>query len=365
MPEDDLRDHQFLRELFDKAPLPYQSLDGQGRLLRVNAAWLDLLGYTEDEVLGRHVGEFLTPTSQLLLDDRFARFKNTGRVASADFELIRKDGSVVPVELNGTIATDASGGFLRTHCIFMDMSERLEAARLQRVMDQRLLHALKLESLEVMAGGIAHDFNNLLQTILGNADLALMGGPYGNELQTTLTAIDKAARQAAELCRQMLAYAGRGDYAMERLRLDELVLDLEALLRATISRKADLRFELSPDVPAVLADASQLRQVVVNLVTNAAEALREGRGTVTVSTTARRLGPDRAGLVFAAENVAPGDYVVLAVRDTGCGMSADQIDSIFDPFYSTKFTGRGLGLPMVRGVARAHGGAVAVRSEPG
>ncbi len=476
----DIRDYDFLRELFDKAPLPYQSLDADGCLLRVNRAWLELLGYTEDEVLGHSITEFLTPSSLQILDERFSRFKHTGHVSEAEFELIRKDGSVVPIELNGTIASDADGDFLRTHCIFMDVSDRRASRqRLQeseqryrslvelahegiwqldkdantlyvnpamaamlgygqdemvgrsffdflvegdrattaeylaqrhegiaqehdvhlvardgrrvevaigtrplhdregrylgaiagvidisgrRQLDRRLLHAQKLESLELMAGGIAHDFNNLLQTILGNADLALMTGPHESDLRVALESIVKASRQAAGLCRQMLAYAGHGEYAMEELRLDEVVRDLETLLRATITRKADLRLELAPEVPPVVADPSQLRQVAVNLVTNAAEALHDRPGTITVTVGLRSIDADDIPQLGTAEELKPGDYVVLAVQDTGCGIAHEAIPSIFDPFYSTKFTGRGLGLAVVRGVARAHGGAVVVES---
>ena len=483
MPDPTGREYDILRELFDKAPLPYQSLDAEGRVLRINAAWLELLGYAEDEVVGRHISEFLTTASQSLLVERFSRFKSTGRVSRAAFELIRKDGRVVPIELNGTIATDRDGGFQRTHCIFMDVSERQEAERRLseserryrtlvelahegvwqidqdavtvyvnpamaamlgyedremigrklfdfmdeqgvevakrnlvrrakgiaeghdfelltkdgrrihtamatrplhdedgrylgaiagvidmtewRQLEQKMLHTQKLESLEVMAGGIAHDFNNLLQTILGNADLALMGGPHPGDLQTALEAVEKAAHQAAGLCRQMLAYAGRGVYALEPLRLDELVLDLESLLKATISRKVDLRFELSPDLAPVMADPTQLRQVVVNLVTNAAEALHEGAGTVTVAVQPRRLEAGPPFPFLGADAPAPGDYAVLAVTDTGCGIAPEVIDSIFDPFFSTKFTGRGLGLAVVRGVARGHGGAMTVSSTQG
>ena len=483
MPEPIDREHDILRELFDKAPLPYQSLDAEGRVLRINAAWLELLGYAEAEVVGRHISEFLTTASQSLLSERFPRFKSSGRVSRAAFELIRKDGRVVPIELNGTIATDEDGNFQRTHCIFMDVSERQEAERRLREserryrtlvelahegvwqidqdavtvyvnpamaamlgyearemigrklydfmdahgievakhnlkrrakgiaeghdfellakdgrrihtamasrplldesgcyqgaiagvidmtewrqLEQKMLHAQKLDSLEVMAGGIAHDFNNLLQTILGNADLALMSGPYPGDLQTALEAVEKAAHQAAGLCRQMLAYAGRGVYALEPLRLDELVLDLESLLKATISRKVDLRFELSPDLAPVMADPTQLRQVVVNLVTNAAESLKDGTGTVTVSVRAGRQDAAPPYAFLGADAVAPGDYAVLAVTDTGCGIAPAMIDSIFDPFFSTKFTGRGLGLAVVRGVARGHGGAITVRSAPG
>ena len=477
------REYDILRELFDKAPLPYQSLDAEGHVLRINAAWLDLLGYTEDEVVGRHISEFLTPTSQSLLVERFSRFKSAGRVSRAAFELIRKDGRVVPIELNGTIATDEDGSFQRTHCIFMDVSERQEAERRLseserryrtlvelahegvwqidqdavtvyvnpamaamlgyeapemigrtlydfmdghgvevarhnltrrakgiaeghdfefvtkdgrriytamatrplhdeagryqgaiagvidmtewRQLEQKMLQAHKLESLEVMAGGIAHDFNNLLQTILGNADLALMGGPYPGDLQTALEAVEKAAHQAAGLCRQMLAYAGRGVYAMEPLRLDELVLDLESLLKATISRKVDLRFELSTDLAPVTADPTQLRQVVVNLVTNAAESLQDGSGTVTVSVRSSRLDAEPTSRFLGADRMEPGDYAVLAVADSGCGIAPAVIDSIFDPFFSTKFTGRGLGLAVVRGVARGHGGGMTLSSAPG
>ncbi|HPF69807.1 MAG TPA: PAS domain S-box protein [Candidatus Krumholzibacteria bacterium] len=476
-------DAAFLRELFDKAPLPYQSLDAQGRFLRVNAAFCALLGFAESEILGRDFADILAPDSRKALPERFEALKREGAMRRAMFWLVRKDGSLVPVELNGTVAVDAAGRFVRTHCIFTDISERLFAERrlraseqryrrlvelahegiwqidaeaatvfvnpamaamlerrpeemvghslfefmdaewaaqaraqlqerrsghseqfeftfrtrtgrelhaavaagpilddagnyqgalagvidmtAQHLLNQRVLRAQKLEGLEVMARGIAHDFNNLLQTILGNAELAQASDDLGAGTAHALAAIERASHEAADLCRQMLSYAGRGVYAMQSLRMDDLVTDIEGLLRATITRKAELRLEIASDLPPVAGDRAQLRQVIVNLVTNAAESLGGHAGRIVVSTDLCRLETGDAGRILGNPRAEGGDYVVLAVADTGSGIGPEALASVFDPFYSTKFTGRGLGLAVVRGVALAHGGGVTVESEPG
>jgi PAS domain S-box-containing protein len=232
-------------------------------------------------------------------------------------------------------------------------------------METRLQETQKLESLGVLAGGIAHDFNNLLTSILGNASLARLDLPPQSPAEQPLEQIERTSLRAADLCKQMLAYAGKGRFVVQPLEVSQLVQDTAHLLQVSISKKAVLKFDLAPGLPPVMADASQLRQIVMNLVINASEAIGDRSGIIALHTGLVRA--DRAYLadIQLAGNLPEGDYVFLEVSDTGCGMTPELKARIFEPFFTTKFTGRGLGLAAVLGIVRGHRGALKVYSEPG
>jgi signal transduction histidine kinase/CheY-like chemotaxis protein len=232
-------------------------------------------------------------------------------------------------------------------------------------LEVQMFQAQKLESLGVLAGGIAHDLNNMLTPVLGFAELASRSLPEDSPAAPMLGEVGRNALRAADLVQQILAYAGKGRFVIQSVDLSRLVREMGGLLGSAVSINTELGYDLAPALPPVEADATQLRQVVMNLVTNASEAVAESGGTVTV----------RTGLI-QAEHQAPrsslpkadlpgGSSVYLEVADSGRGMTADLIEKIFDPFFTTKFTGRGLGLAVVQGIARGHRGAVQVRSEPG
>jgi CheY-like chemotaxis protein len=217
----------------------------------------------------------------------------------------------------------------------------------------------------VLAGGIAHDFNNLLTGVLGNASLARMDLPEDSPVQPYLQQIEAAAARAADLCKQMLAYSGKGRFVVNRLDINALIEDTTRLLQVSISKRAVMKFNLSPGLPVVLGDATQLRQVVMNLVINASEAISDKSGFIGITTGLTRA--DRAYLsgAFFARDLPEGDYVSLEISDNGGGMSQEVLEKIFDPFFTTKFTGRGLGLAAVLGIVRGHNGALKVFSEEG
>jgi len=245
------------------------------------------------------------------------------------------------------------------------------AIRNARLLDQRrrseeqMRNAQKLESLGVLAGGIAHDFNNLLVGVLGNAGLALLELPEDSSARQPIRDIEISAQRAAELTRQMLAYAGRGRFRVEPVDLSLVVEEMSQLLRRVISRQTQLSLRLARQVPAVVADVTQLRQVVMNLITNASDALGDAAGTVTLETGS--VVADRAMLAstYLNEELPPGPYVYLQVSDTGSGMDSATSARIFEPFFTTKFTGRGLGLAAVLGIVRGHKGAISVQSTVG
>jgi CheY-like chemotaxis protein len=224
--------------------------------------------------------------------------------------------------------------------------------------------AQRLEGLGILAGGVAHDFNNLLTPILGEAGLLLEKVPPDSALRPHLQSIEKAARRAAALTNQMLAYAGRGPIQLERIDLSALVRELGELLTSAGGRRARLAYELRADLPAILGDAAQLGQVAMNLITNAAESLREAGGTIAIRTGTLRLGAAPVGHRLGA-TLGAGEHVYFEVEDDGCGMDEATLGRIFDPFFTTKFTGRGLGLAAALGIVRGHGGAIEIESRPG
>ena len=243
--------------------------------------------------------------------------------------------------------------------------ERSRAEEERRRLEARLRNTQKLESLGVLAGGIAHDFNNLLTAILGYVDLALTELDPKAPTAELLREAERGAQRAAELTNQMLAYSGKGRFVVEPVDVTSLIEDISLLLSITISKKTELRFDLDRRVPAVDADAAQLRQIVMNLIINAAEAIGDEPGTIRISTGSKWCHPeDLAGSAFG-ETLPAGEFVFIEVADDGCGMSEETRARIFDPFFTTKFTGRGLGLSAVLGIVRGHSGALKVTSEQG
>jgi signal transduction histidine kinase/ActR/RegA family two-component response regulator len=242
-------------------------------------------------------------------------------------------------------------------------ARRSEAER--RQLEQHMEQAQRIESLGVLAGGIAHDFNNLLTSILANVSILRADAPEGSRAADSLADVEAVARTAAGLCQQLLAYAGRAQLASELFDPGVLVGDILQLLRSSLSRKVQLELRLANGLPLVRGDPGQVRQVVMNLVINAAESMGEGHGTVTVTTSAVRAGRERLGQALLGEGLAEGDYVCLEVTDTGCGMDLAAQRRIFEPFFTTKFAGRGLGLSMVVGIVRQLGGAIELESAPG
>jgi signal transduction histidine kinase/CheY-like chemotaxis protein len=239
-------------------------------------------------------------------------------------------------------------------------SEAVERKQLQ----EQMLHAQKLESLGVLAGGIAHDFNNLLCGMLGSADLALFDLEPAHPARDSLEMVRDTAQRATELCRQMLAYSGKGRFEVEPLDVSRLIGDMAQLLRVSVAKKASLRLELQPDLPTVAADPTQLRQILLNLVVNASDSLGGGSGSITVATGATQCDRGYLRSAYLNEDLPEGRYVFIEVADTGCGMDEETRLRIFDPFFTTKFIGRGLGLAATLGIVRGHNGTVKVYSEP-
>lgn len=290
----------------------------------------------------------------------------TGRpVTDLTVQLERRDGRTYHLLENAAPLFDEKGAVRGCVGAFVDITRRVEEEERRRALEARLLETQRRESLGALAGGVAHDFNNLLVGVLGNAELARDALPQGSPAIPLLERIMRSAQAAANLTRQMLAYSGKGRFLVERLDLSSLVSDMIALLEASISKKAVLRCEFEPGLPAIEADRGQISQVVMNLLVNASEAIGDRPGTITLRTRRVDLTPEELRTLSAEPECRPGPFIVLEVKDDGCGIPADARDRIFEPFYSTKFAGRGLGLAAVQGIVRSHGGAVRVESAPG
>jgi len=243
----------------------------------------------------------------------------------------------------------------------LDQVDAIEAEEKQRDLERQMLHAQKMESLGLMAGGIAHDFNNLLVAILGNADLLQRSLPGRSKEVELVGEIESASQRAAELCQQMLAYSGHSKHTITRFDLTDLVAEMIQLLRITVSKDAVLHFEPGEQLPLIEGDPSQVRQVIMNLILNASESLPDGEGDIHIEIDAVPGGctPAKHGISVPKA----GLYLCLKIRDNGCGMSEEMLERIYDPFFSTKFKGRGLGLASVLGIVRGHHGGIQVSSE--
>jgi two-component system, cell cycle sensor histidine kinase and response regulator CckA len=251
--------------------------------------------------------------------------------------------------------------------VVRDLTEQKQAEATERENEEALQQSQKLESIGVLAGGIAHDFNNLLTGIMGNAGLARRAivAHKTEQAAALLKDVLAASERAADLTRQLLAYAGKGRFVIQSVDVCKLVSDVSTLIRASISKKITLVLDVPDDCPPVEADRTQLQQLVMNLVINGGEAIGDEPGTLTVRVrpdqfTERRERPRTEGFPIVA-----GEYVRIDVSDTGAGMDAETRTRIFEPFFTTKFLGRGLGLSAALGIVRGHRGAIGVRSEPG
>ena len=240
---------------------------------------------------------------------------------------------------------------------------RLQDERLS--LERQMLHTQKLESLGVMAGGIAHDFNNLLQAMLGNLELASMKLTPGSASQKLITNAISSGKRAAHLTNLMLTYAGKGLISKKQLNLNEMVRENVEMLKTAATPAVSTELYLSAELPYIMADEAHIQQVVMNLIINAAESIEKQPGTIMLTTGIQSCDQICLSASLLDEKPEPGRYVFLGVSDNGCGMSHKTLKRLFDPFFSTKFTGRGLGMSAVMGIMRAHKGALFVESQPG
>ncbi len=351
---------QLAQAILEQAAVSILVTDPSGRIIRASQAAEQLAGMP---VLLRDFGDVFTfQASQedggLSFSEILARLRQQGKITGLPAIARASGGRSLDVLMNGTLLAGPNSEVLGCVIVLVDITER---KRLER----KLFEKQKLESIGLLAGGIAHDFNNLLVGILGNASLVQEMMPEAGSAAQPLEAIVKCSQAAAHLTRQMLAYSGKGQFVIEPVDLTGVVQQTVRLLHSSIPGRVALHLDLPHNLPAVEADASQMQQVVMNLILNGAEAIGDESGVVVVRAGSRSI--DRQYIEEELEDAAiePGTYVFLEVRDSGCGMDEATKARIFDPFFTTKFTGRGLGLAAVAGIVRGHQGAIQVTSSPG
>ena len=309
----------------------------------------DFAGRTPHEVLGDVVGGSLVA--------EYGRAIETGKAHSWEREY--PWGKVTFFIQTLAVPITAPDGTIRN---LVTISRDLTQFRKT---ERALLQAQKLESLGVLAGGIAHDFNNLLAAMLGNVSLASAELPATSSAHAYLHDVEVAIRRAADLTRQMLAYAGKGRFVVKALDLNATIREVTQLVASSIPKKIAIHYDLAKELPAIEADAVQLQQVVMNLVINAAEAMGDAEGIVTIATVVQSVDAEYLAQNLVGEDLRAGPHVVLQVSDTGCGMTPETVARIFDPFFTTKFSGRGLGLSALLGIVRGHRGAIKIYTEVG
>jgi two-component system, cell cycle sensor histidine kinase and response regulator CckA len=274
---------------------------------------------------------------------------------------IRKDGGTLPLEVITAELASRAGAVM----LLRDIRERVREQEATRRLEEQVHRREKMESVGVMAGGIAHDFNNLLASILGNAELVT--GDMGAEhpCRGGLDEITRSAKQAATLCRDLLAYAGKGKWRVEPLNLSKVVESARHVLGISVNSRHRIEYRLAEPLPSVDGDSAQMQQVVYNLVRNASEAMGQDEGAITVATGSMKCDENYLRATYFDIQMEPGTYVYLQVSDTGCGIDASAIPKVFDPFFSTKYARPGLGLASVRGIVEGLHGTVRVDSVPG
>jgi PAS domain S-box-containing protein len=359
------RAQERLNILFQFAPDAYYLTDLEGTFIDGNKAAEEMTGYDKHELIGQSFLNLnlLSPEELQKAATLLAGNASSNGTGPDEFTLNRKDGSQVSTEIR-TFPVRIEDQLLVLG-IARDITERKNAEEERHKLEAQVQHTQKLESLGVLAGGIAHDFNNLLTGVLGNAQLGLMNLSTSSPARKNIEEIEKASERAADLCNQMLAYSGKGRFVIEPINLNEIIDEMTHLLELSKSKKAALRFNFADDLPAIEADATQIRQVVMNLITNASEAIGDENGVIMIATGAMECEQAYLSEVFLDEELEEGTYAYVEVSDSGYGMEKETANRIFDPFFTTKFTGRGLGLAAVLGIVRGHKGAIKIYTEPG
>jgi PAS domain S-box-containing protein len=351
--------HSQFESLVARMPLGYLVWSKDFRVLEWNPAAQTIFGYSVEEAFGRPATELIVPLDGREPFERMYRALLAGETTTGHILLNRrKDGERIRCEWYNTVLPDALGGMHGIATLVRDVSERER-------LEAQLRQSQKLESLGVLAGGVAHDFNNLLVGILGNASLAMEQLPPDAPVQRLLERVVAAGQRATQLTQRMLAYAGRATCEMRVLDLAALVTEMAEFATAAVPKNVTVKIETAPELPLIMADSSQVQQVIMNLLINAAEAIGERGGQVLVSLRLEALDAGRVATQFANQSIKPGSHVGVEVRDSGCGMTPEILGRIFDPFFTTKFAGRGLGLSAILGIVRAHHGAITVTSEVG
>jgi PAS domain S-box-containing protein len=356
-----------LQRIVDNLPQAITVKDRDGRYILANIVAARFRGITPDQYLGRTVNDMrqspeniqlLVKADRQVLESGAMQIIPEMKFAGTGREHVWRRTFKIPLK-------DESGAVANILTVHEDLSaiRRMEEKRLE--LERRTAQSRKLESLGVMAGGIAHDFNNLLTTISGSAELLVSGLPPGDALVADAQSIVRASQAMAEMIRQMLTFSQNESLRLRRVDLNAALQGAGGFPATTPPKHIDVRYELAANLPAVEGDPNQLNRVVANLLANAVEAMGSAPGTITVSTGVARIEGVQTGTAKHPLDLPEGEYVYFQVADTGVGMSDAVKSRVFEPFFSTKFKGRGMGMAAANGIVRSHQGTIVIDSQPG
>jgi len=344
------------------------SIDQTGIVRSFNPAAEKMFGYSAKEMINKNVNMLMQDEDAREHDLNIRHFLDTGeaRVIGVlrEVNAKRRSGESFPIELQvRELVSNRKSYFIG---MMRDITERRRQEMQQHLIDERIERAQRLESLGVLAGGIAHDFNNILSSVLGNTELLRLDlGALDADAEDCLQNIETGCNHAADLCRQMLAYAGKGRYVIESVNVSELVLGMEKLIRVSVPKSVVVNKDLCEALPMIQADVAQTEQVVLNLLTNAADAIGDTEGEIQLTTGVQTLADSDLVAFEGSEAMRAGVFVFLEVKDSGCGIKPEDMAHLFEPFFTTKFTGRGLGMSAILGILRSHHGGIQINSTPG
>jgi len=357
------KSEEHFRSIVDGLQDVYYRTDMDGIIQLVSPS-VRSLGYDAEEVIGTNILRFYVDEQGR---DKFIQALAAtpkGKIYNYHLESLNKDGTKRWISTNSQFVYDDDGNVAGIEGTLRDFTESKQN-------QEKLQHTDRLESLGVLAGGIAHNFNNILSGMIGNASIARLDLPDDSPVVPFLDSIEDAGMDAADLCSQMLAYAGKVQYFLGAVNLNELVNSIAKLIRVSLNKKTELTFALAENLPVIEADSAQMQQLVFNLISNASESFvdEDGHqvksGEVRVSTGVMDVDAEYLKRALESEYLEPGSYVYFEVLDTGCGMSQNVMEKIFEPFFTTKFVGRGLGMSVIRGIVKSHHGLMVIGSEEG
>jgi len=365
--EEELRDsHAYLQAVFDSIDDALFVNDANTfQIIDVNRRSCEMYGYSYEEALKKTIGDLSFGSPPYSLNDAMEWMRKARDDGPQTFEWLARHHTGRTFWVEMSIRYALIGQHERFLVVIRDITERKREVEDRLKYERQIQYAQKLESLGLLAGGIAHDFNNLLTVILGNMNLALSQLPAAEPAREHIQEAEKAIHRAADLSMQMLAYSGKGRFVVQPLDLREIVKDMEGILLSVVSKKALLQLKSEERVPLIQGDATQIRQVIMNLAINASEALGNRSGKIVVTVGAKECPPNSGAITRNNKSLPKGLYAYVEVFDNGSGIEEKYLVKIFDPFFSTKFTGRGLGLAVVMGVADGHKGGIEVLSHPG
>lgn len=348
-------------QTFDAVPDIIFITDTHHTISRANRAMAKRFGLRPEEIPGRKCHELFHGLASPPPFCPYVKLMQGGEPQSREIE---EKSLCAFFDISLSPLYNDAGGLAACVHVARDITERKKAEEYRLALEQQLQQAQKLESLGVLTGGIAHDFNNILMIILGHCLLA-KDDPHAESVHKHLSQIEVAGNRAADLCRQMLTYAGKSPLVQTRIDMRRLVDDIARMLQPAFKKNVRFEYAFGSDVPEITGDEGKVQQIVMNLVVNAVEAIGDGHGTVRIGVGNATALPGEEPVDYFGTGIAAGAYACLEVSDTGCGMDEQTQKRIFEPFFTTKFTGRGLGMSAIIGIIRSHKGALQLDSQPG